>query len=154
MINETESRFAKKLLHPVRSSREQDMFEHWDKEGGFLNSRFKFDVKGMKKFNRSDDQVQDQMALVELTNVRGNPGWIKGKADYIALERKDYWLIVDREELLRMVEKNLGEPSAWSFKKTPYAIYDRKKFGKQDQFCWVPFEDIEDLDNVHKINHD
>jgi hypothetical protein len=108
----------------------------------------------MKKFNRFDDYVQDQMCLVELVNVRGNPGWIKGKADYISFERKNYWLVVNREELLKMVEKNLGEPAEWSRTKKPYAIYDRKKYGKQDQFCWVPFDDIEELEDVHKVNHE
>ena len=29
--------------------------------------------------------------------------------------------------------------------KEPYATYDRSFFGKQDKFCWVPFEDIEKL---------
>jgi len=153
-MNGTEIKFASKLINPNWSSREQDMFEHWDVEGGFLNSRFKFDVKGMKKFNRFDDYVQDQMCLVELVNVRGNPGWIKGKADYISFERKNYWLVVNREELLKMVEKNLGEPAEWSRTKKPYAIYDRKKYGKQDQFCWVPFDDIEELEDVHKVNHE
>jgi hypothetical protein len=42
------------------------MFEHWDMEGKLEKETYKFDVKDMKKFNRSDDKVQDEMALVEL----------------------------------------------------------------------------------------
>ncbi len=53
----------------------------------------------------------------------------------------------------KWVEKNKGQPESWSFVKKPYAIYDRKKFGKQDEFCWVPFEDIEKNVACIKIKH-
>ena len=41
----------------------------------------------MKKKNRWDNNFQDDIAWVEGTNVRGEPGWVKGKADYIVFER-------------------------------------------------------------------
>ena len=79
------------------------MHEHWDMEGGLNGKILKFDVKGMKRKNRNDKEKQDEWAWVEGTNVRGNPGWVKGRADYIVFERSEYWLMVNREELLNFV---------------------------------------------------
>jgi hypothetical protein len=148
-----EKQFAEHLKDVKWATREQDMFEHWDMEGKLEKETYKFDVKDMKKFNRSDDKVQDEMALVELKNVRGNDGWMHGKADLVVFKRTDYFLATKRSSLLEWVEKNKGQPEFWSFVKKPYAIYDRKKFGKQDEFCWVPFEDIEKNVVCIKITH-
>jgi hypothetical protein len=148
-----EKQFAEHLKDVKWATREQDMFEHWDMEGKLEKETYKFDVKDMKKFNRSDDKVQDEMALVELKNVRGNDGWMHGKADLVVFKRIDYFLATKRSSLLEWVEKNKGQPESWSFVKKPYAIYDRKKFGKRDEFCWVPFEDIEKNVVCIKITH-
>ena len=67
----------------------------------------KFDVKGLKKMNRGDSKTQDECAWVEGTNVKGNPGWLKGSANYIVFERNDCWLTVNREELLDFVQEKL-----------------------------------------------
>ena len=56
-----------------------------DVKGVFKNKTYKFDVKGMKR-KRWDNNFQDDIAWVEGTNVRGEPGWVKGKADYIVLK--------------------------------------------------------------------
>jgi len=148
-----EQDFAKNLKDVEWANNEQDIFEHWDLKGLFKGKVSKFDVKGMKKFNRSDESVQDKMVLVELRNKNGKPGWIYGKADYIAFKRNDHWLIVNREELLKFTEKNKGERESWSFIKKPYAIYDREKFGNKDLFLWIPFEDIEKLEDTHKVEN-
>ena len=146
-----EKKFSLKLINPVISTREQDMYEHWDYEGGIWDGVYKFEIKGMKRYNRKDENVQDEMALVELQNVNGKPGWIHGKADYIAFERKGKWLTVERKELLDFVEKNKGERSKWTYKKIPYAIYDREAFGRDDRFLWVPFEDIKKLKSAREV---
>jgi len=144
-----EEQFAKNLIEPEWANDYQNMKEHWDVKGFFKNKLFKFDVKGMKKKNRYDNNFQDDVAWVEGTNVRGNPGWIKGKADYIAFEREKYWLIVSREELFNFVNKKLKENN-YSLGKSVYHIYQRE--GRLDKITMVPFLDIEQLHSAERIN--
>jgi hypothetical protein len=125
------------------------MQEHWDVQGTLDGQLLKFDVKGMKKVNRSDNKQQDDIAWVEGTNVRGKPGWVKGKADYIVFERTDHWLLVQRQELLEHVESKLKENN-FQKGKGVYQIYQRE--GRLDKITMVPFEDIEKINNVKRIN--
>ena len=111
----------------------------------------KFDVKGMKKKNRWDNNFQDDIAWVEGTNVRGEPGWVKGKADYIVFERNKYWLVVDRQELFDHVVNKLQE-KGYEKGKGIYQVYQRE--GRLDKITMVPYEDIEKLTNIEKVNKD
>jgi len=147
-----EENFAKNLTDPVWANDYENMHEHWDVKGTFENKLLKFDVKGMKKVNRWDNKTQDDIAWVEGTNVRGKPGWIKGKADYIVFERSDCWLVVDRQELFDFVWDKLKEKD---FKKgkSIYEVYQRD--GRLDKITMVPFQDIEKLNNIKRISkHD
>jgi len=121
-----EENFAKNLKDPIWANDYQDMQEHWDVKGTLDNELLKFDVKGMKKVNRWDNKKQDDIAWVEGTNVRGKPGWVKGKADYIVFERADHWLLVQRQELLEHVESKLKEKN-FEKGKGVYQIYQRGK---------------------------
>jgi len=118
-------------------------------QGTLDGQLLKFDVKGMKKINRWDNKTQDDIAWIEGTNVRGYPGWIKGKADYIVFERPEYWLIVDREELFKFTWSKLEENN-FRKGKNIYEVYQRD--GRLDKITMVPFKDIEQLTNVKRIN--
>ena len=144
-----EEKFAKNLKDPVWATDKQDMYEHWDVQGILDGRLLKFDVKGMKKVNRWDNKTQDDIAWIEGTNVRGYPGWIKGKADYIVFERPEYWLIVDREELFKFTWSKLEENN-FRKGKNIYEVYQRD--GRLDKITMVPFKDIEQLTNVKRIN--
>jgi hypothetical protein len=144
-----EQNFANNLKDPVWANDYQDMQEHWDVQGTLDGQLLKFDVKGMKKVNRWDNKQQDDIAWVEGTNVRGKPGWVKGKADYIVFERTDHWLLVQRQELLEHVESKLKENN-FQKGKGVYQIYQRE--GRLDKITMVPFEDIEKINNVKRIN--
>jgi len=144
-----EEHFSKCLINPKWANSEQDMFEHWDIEGELDGKLLKFDVKGRKKINRSDVNYQDDITWVEETNVRGNPGWIKGKADFIVFERTSYWLLVDREELLNFVTNKIKENNKKKGKGI-YMIYQRE--GRKDKITMVPFQDIEQLTHIQKID--
>ena len=150
-----EEDFTKNLENPVEADKKQNIFEHWDVQGTFKCKLLKFDVKDLKKFNRKDLETQDTMACVEYVGVKGYPGWVQGKADCIAFKRLKYkWLVVDRQALWDMLKEKLEERDysptqrAWHEDKEAYATYDRSYFGKQDKFCWVPFEDIEKLEHT------
>tara|TARA_R100000700_G_C3168241_1_gene143132 strand:+ start:1092 stop:1592 length:501 start_codon:yes stop_codon:yes gene_type:complete len=146
-----EESFAKNLTDPIWANDYQDMHEHWDVEGTLDNKLLKFDVKGMKKVNRWDNKKQDDIAWVEGTNVRGKPGWVKGKADYIVFERNEYWLLVNRQELLNHIQDKLKE-KGYETGKGIYQIYQRE--GRLDKITMVPFQDIEQLTDIKKINKD
>ncbi len=140
-----EQNFAKNIKDPIWANDYQDMQEHWDVKGTLDNELLKFDVKGMKKVNRWDNKKQDDIAWVEGTNVRGKPGWVKGKADYIVFERIDHWLLVNRQELLNHVQDKLKE-KGYETGKGVYQIYQRE--GRQDKITMVPFKDMEQLTMV------
>jgi len=141
--------YKKHLTNAIESSNYQDFNEHWDVQGNLDGKIFKFDIKGLKKTNRWDSNTQDDNAWVEGTNVRGKPGWVKGKADYIVFERNDYWLLVNREELLERVESKLKEKN-YEKGKGVYQIYQRE--GRQDKITLVPYKDIENLKDIKKLD--
>ena len=143
----TEENFAKNLKDPVWATDKQDMYEHWDVQGTLDGQLLKFDVKGMKKVNRWDNKTQDDITWIEGTNVRGYPGWIKGKADYIVFERLDYWLLVNREELFKFTWSKLEENN-FRKGKNIYVVYQRE--GRLDKITMVPFKDIEQIDNIKR----
>jgi hypothetical protein len=152
-----EEEFAQRLENPVMATYQQNTREHWDVRGTLDDRLLKFEVKGLKKLNRKDPQPQDELACVEYVGVAGYPGWVQGKSDYIAFKRIKYpWLVVNRQQLWEMLEAKLKErnysPSIkpW-YEKEPYATYDRSYFGKKDKFCWVPFDDIETLKDIKKL---
>lgn len=145
------------LENVVWATRDQDKFEHWDMKGNLVGDTrsFKFDVKGLKKFNRRDPDYQDKMMLVEYQNITGGPGWVKGQSDWIPQKRLIYpWMVVRREPLWNYLESKLEERNyapttrQWFEPKEPYAVYDRKFFGNDDRFVWVPYEDIEKLEHI------
>lgn len=103
-----------------KSTREQDMHEHWDY---LVDDAHKVEVKGRKRAKRSDDKPNDTIIYIEFANVNGDPGWIYGKADYIAFERPDGFLMVPRCELAKLAEILIGDK--WAKRPTLYQRYRR-----------------------------
>jgi hypothetical protein len=64
-------------------------------------------------------------------------------------ERADHWLLVQRQELLEHVESKLKENN-FEKGKGVYQIYQRE--GRQDKITMVPFQDMEQLTKVKRIN--
>jgi hypothetical protein len=118
-----EDKFAaviKQLGEVAPSTTEQDINEHWD-----VKLDVKFDVKAVKKVNRSDGETDETIHWVELINVRGNKGWLYGEADYFAFELDDYWVIVNKQILQTFIAKKCTKKEKSD---TPalYKIYNRK----------------------------
>lgn len=128
-----EDRFAALLDNPVRATKNENIFEHWDvSENGI-----KYDVKAMKKFKRGDLNTTDRIHYIELKNVRGDDGWVYGKADYIAFETRAYWVIVSREELAKSI--NLMDMERCT-SPTVYKLYGRS--GRSDLMTLFPTVDL------------
>jgi hypothetical protein len=94
----------KKNVRIEKSSRHNDMKEHFDYFFHHRTGTKKVEVKAMKKLGRAGEQ-QDEWIWVEFKNVGGNPGWLYGKADLVAFEFKEHFLFVDRQELADISEK-------------------------------------------------
>ena len=121
----------------IRPTDEQDINEHWDVEIDGI----KFDIKGVKKVNRTDDQVNYDIHWVELKNVNGDPGWLYGLANYIVFEIKNEWLVVDRKKLENYIDDTLK--LVMVDKPELYKMYSR--YGRYDVITLVKTEDLEKI---------
>ena len=88
-----------------KSSKQEDMKDHFDYRFIKNGRELKIEVKAMKRVSRSQDKGQDEWIWVEFKNVQGNLGWIYGKSDYVAFELKDNFIFVNREHLAKLAEK-------------------------------------------------
>lgn len=131
-----EREFASLLTNPIFATKEQDMHEHWDVEDAMA---VKYDVKGMKKYRRSDDKPTDRLHWIELRSVNGKNGWLYGDADIIAFETRKWWILVERKDLVQFVEGIVwGEET--TEKPEPYKLYQRE--GRQDLLTILPTVDL------------
>lgn len=89
-----------------RATKEEDMYQHFDIIGDFKGSKnVMVDVKSIKRVLRGDSEPNEKYHWVETQNVRGDVGWLYGKADYIAFETLDNFLFVDRTILVEYIKQ-------------------------------------------------
>ncbi len=104
---------ARKLF--TRPATKKEQFQHidvfWIKEGTVYSA----DVKAMKRQNRSGE-VDSKLTWVEFVNVQGKPGWLYGKANMIAFELENSFMIMDR---LHVAEAALQHVDTTKFSPTP-----------------------------------
>lgn len=102
------------------------------------------DVKGLKKNKRTDKDFDDTIQWLELVNVQGEDGWLKGKAEYIAFRTKSQIIYVNRERLKEFAEKQIeGKTIVRSTPRDFYVPYQR--WGRQDLILKCPTSDIASL---------
>ena len=126
----------------VRKATRQENFTHIDYfiqlNGAKENS---VDVKARKKIKRSDDDVNNDHVWIEFKNVQGKRGWIYGKADLIAFEREDSFLLVDRKLLARLCEKLVDLSQVNTNLAFPlYVGYQRRN--RKDMLSLIKISDI------------
>lgn len=100
---------------------ELDMHGHVD---FIINGQHKVEVKGLKRAKRSDSSTKNDWIYVEFKNVRGDAGWLYGKADYIAFEQPDGFIVVPRIKLLEYAETHCK--LEWVNRPAPYKSYRRR----------------------------
>lgn len=105
-------------------------------------TKHRIDVKCMKRIARTDSAPQDEWVWLELHGTnKGNPGWIHGgKADYIAFERINTFLIVKRLSLIDYVKDNIGTRWVTRPNQAKYCLYQRT--GREDILTLVKAEDL------------
>ena len=146
---EGESNFEKACQNnnytATKSTKKQDMYDHIDywvknKKGKTMA----FDVKGRKKTSRSCKGYSNDWVWIEFKNVQGKEGWIKGKADFIAFELENSFLIVKRAELRELCKKLIKDTKTrvTSAKDARYLLYSRKD--RKDILTQIKLSDIKD----------
>lgn len=137
---------AKKHGIAVTEAPLQDQFKHIDfyvDIGG--DNKISVEVKSRKKIKRSDTNINDEYVWVEFKNVQGNRGWLYGKADCVAFERENDFLIVNRKLLARLCEKLCDLTKINTDVKLPlYTGYQRRN--RNDLVSLIKMSDI--LDNI------
>ena len=98
------------------------------------------DVKARKKVSRSSNEYDDENVWIEFNNVRGNLGWLYGKADKIAFERAFDFVLVDRESLREYCEATVSPVIVKSTAEAIYKSFQRE--GRKDVISRVPMKDI------------
>jgi hypothetical protein len=127
-----------------KSSSKEDIEDHidfwWDSP---KKGRIPMDAKGIKKNSRSDKSFDDTIHWLELQNVNGKPGWLYGKAEYIAFRTFERIIFVKREKLLSFaLEMISGKDVVYDTPKEFYVPYKRKKWGRDDLSIKVPTSDL------------
>jgi hypothetical protein len=118
----------------IKSSLNDDMFLHVD----YWISNQGYDVKARRSVRRHQPP-QDEFIYLELSNIRGDSGWLFGQADFIAFEQEKFWIISPRKKLVEVARKyikhgeNVDKPEV-------YKIYTRA--GRKDRITLMPTKDI------------
>lgn len=130
-----------------RSSKYEDVYEHidfwWDSP---RKGRIGIDVKGVNKGKRSDKTFDDSIHWLELQNVQGKDGWLKGKAEYIAFKTSTKIMFVKRDRLLSFALESIkGKEVVYDTPNECYVPYKRKKWGRDDLALKALNSDLEKL---------
>lgn len=121
--------------------KEADIHEHWDFEIRKDGYTRKVEVKAMKRENRNDETLNPEWVWIEFRNVRGEVGWLFGKANWIAFETADSFLIIDRHDLYQHVRRAVDrEAKVESAREAKYKTYTRK--GRPDQIAQIRLDDL------------
>lgn len=117
-----------------RSTKDEDIYKHidfwWDSP---RKGRIGIDVKGLNKSNRHDSSYDDEIHWLELQNVNGKDGWLKGEAEYIAFRTPNSIIFVNRKKLLEFALESIKDKDVvYDTPKECYVPYKRKKWGRDD----------------------
>ena len=145
-----ESNFAKDLLTECggeikTSSKYEDISKHIDLWWKPLNKDkwVSFDVKGLRKNKRYNNDFSYENTWLEVKNTSGNPGSLLGEEIYMAFETKDNWIISKREILLENLRRKIIDKTIYNFNPgEDYKMYQRKD--RKDLIIRVPLSFIEE----------
>ena len=116
------------------SDKKTDIIKHYDVTIGNI----RIDVKGLKKVNRWDNDVNENIHWIEIKGITGHLGWLYGEADYFAFETFDYWVLVSKERLQEFIKTRTIKE--WVKEKELYKLYQRPN--KQDVIILVKTIDL------------
>jgi len=140
----------------LKATSSQDRYDHWDFEitaEGFNSTlgipelvKCKIDVKAMKKISNKDPVPQDIWTWVELHGrAEKSLGWMYGgKADYIAFETRNAFVIVDREYLIEFISQYVDRSIVVHHAdRGQYCVYNRRN--SHDEITLVELSKLEKI---------
>lgn len=130
---------SKEPFEVEHSTETQDKLEHWDVKFTTKSKAVTFDVKAMKRNNRSDAEPNPDIQWIEIKGVYGHEGWIYGKADYIVFEQPNDWILVMRKDLVRLMGTLVTDTKIYNSKQM-YKKYQRA--GRQDEIVLIKTADL------------
>jgi hypothetical protein len=131
---EKEVMFADLFSSYSLSDKNTDIIKHYDLTIGNI----RIDVKGLKKVNRWDNEVNENIHWVEIKGITGHLGWLYGEADYFAFETFDYWILVGKDKLQDLIKTRTIKE--WVKEKELYKLYQRPN--KKDVITLVKTIDL------------
>lgn len=145
-----ESNFAKDLLTECGgeikfSTKYEDILKHIDLWWKPLDKDkwVSFDVKGLRKNKRYNNDFSYENTWLEVKNTSGNPGSLLGEEIYMAFETKDKWIISRREVLLENLRGKIVDRIIYNFNPDEdFKMYQRKD--RKDLIIRVPLSFIEE----------
>jgi len=118
---------------------EDDIYNHIDYFLIKKGKKIAVDVKHL---------VNKKRAFIEFKNVRGNDGWMYGKAECICFIVGDKHIIVYREELLDYMNTKMNIKGL-PFRMRPeeyYVMYGRG--GRKDRYAMIPPKDLLEIKHL------
>jgi len=140
--------------YKIRVATRKEQFNHIDYilKGLHPTSRKEIqvtvDVKSLKKKSRQSKNLNDKWVWLEMVNINGKRGWIYGKANFIAFERFNDFVVIKRDSLQAWVEASgrvrYDLPYVKNSWEAKYRVYSRP--GRKDQITLVKMSDLLKLD--------
>jgi hypothetical protein len=151
-IGKEKEKLASTLFENVIfSDKIDDITEHWD----FASNGVKYDVKGLKKIKRDDDETNEFYHYIEIKNVNGKTGWLYGKADYFLFETNRYWISVSKQKLQNFIKENTKKIYVLNPDEALYCLYKRN--GRNDIITLITTIDLmaiaTEIKNKNDINY-
>jgi hypothetical protein len=117
----------------VKASPSDDIYKHID----YYINKEGVDVKGNRHLN---------CIWLEITNVLGNKGWLRGEAKYIVFDiiELNSFSVFKTVDLLKYVDNNITEKT--NDKRDFNKFYTRSKWNKKDVLIKVRYSDIKNLE--------
>jgi len=122
-----------------KSTKNQDIKEHWDFEISKDDLVLKVDVKGLKEQARLNDQH-----FIEIKNVRGDTGWAWSEyVDGFVFEVTDKWILVEKNKLQELVKQKVDKIFVNESYECLYKLYRRE--GRKDIMTMIKTSDLLDI---------
>lgn len=130
----------KKGYEVLNATKDANIHKHIDLYLTRHENVISVDVKSRKKLSRRDNEYNDDLTWIEFKNVRGNDGWLYGKADKIVFEREKDFVLVDRAMLQHFCEQKVSEVFVSTSKEALYKKYQRPN--RKDVITLVKLDDV------------
>lgn len=116
---------------------ETDMKQHMDfviawgdpKNVAGETATYSVDVKSRNTAENGEE------TWIEIRNIAGGPGWLYGKADMIAFEQEDRFILVERDKLRQWIEDNVEKDYVTLAHQALMKVYTRQ--GREDMITLV-----------------